>query len=134
MSQNKTAEQRLRNRHHTMIMRCHNPNAHAYDRYGGRGIYVCDRWKNKWWGFDNFLKDMGYPPEGYHLERRDNDGPYCKENCYWATRSQQERNKRTTVFLEINGVEKPLIEWAEQLGIPYGKLYQTSIKIRKGKL
>ena len=74
-----------------MVDRCHNPNSQSYSYYGARGIYVCECWKT----FKNFLSDMGAKPEWeLSLEREDNDGPYCKENCKWATKSEQNKNKR----------------------------------------
>lgn len=74
----------------SMLARCTNPKSHAYHNYGGRGISVCDRWMK----FENFLQDMGAPPPGLTIDRINNDGNYCKENCAWKTRLDQARNRR----------------------------------------
>lgn len=94
----------------SMRQRCLNPNTPAYSSYGGRGITICQRWDS----FKNFLADMGPRPDGLELDRIDVNGNYEPANCRWATPLQQGRNQRKTRFAAINGITKPLTEWAEQ--------------------
>lgn len=101
-----------------MIKRCTNKNRAFYERYGGRGIYVC----NEWLDFKNFLRDMGQCPEGYTLERINNDGPYSKENCKWATKKEQARNRCSNRIIEANGERKTLAEWCEIANLPYARV------------
>jgi hypothetical protein len=75
----------------SMIRRCYNSRHTAFRRYGGRGITVCDRWRNDFWAF---AADMGERPSNRSLDRIDNDGNYEPGNCRWATRSEQRLNAR----------------------------------------
>lgn len=93
-----------------MNQRCGNPNNVGYRLYGGRGIRVCDRWRES---FAAFLEDMGERPSlGHSLDRIDVNGNYEPENCRWATRIEQMRNKRTNARITIGGVTKCIAEWA----------------------
>lgn len=89
----------------SMLSRCSNPNATGYERYGGRGIKVCDRWRA---GFENFLADMGTKPDGMSLDRINVNGNYEPSNCRWATRLEQANNRRDSVRAVVGGEEMTL--------------------------
>lgn len=97
------------------LSRTTNKKHESYERYGGRGITVCEEWASS---FARFLSDMGPRPDGHSLERIDNNKGYFLENCKWATTKEQSRNKSNTVKITINNVEKSLLEWSEISGIP----------------
>lgn len=103
-----------------MIQRCHNPSHVSYPRYGGRGIVVCDHWRES---VANFIADMGHPPADRTLDREDNDGPYCKDNCKWATKEEQTRNMRSNRWIEIDGEKHLLSEWAKMKGMKPCSIY-----------
>jgi hypothetical protein len=95
--------------------RCTNPANACFERYGGRGITVCDRWRDS---FDDFFADMGmFPSRDHSIERIDNLGAYEPSNCRWATRTEQGANKRNNVRLTLNGRTQLISEWARELGI-----------------
>lgn len=103
-----------------MIQRCSDPNHIGYDRYGAKGITVCDRWLS----FENFYADMGEPPTEQHsIERRDGSLGYFKDNCYWATRSQQARNTSQNHIITFRGKTQCLAAWASEVGIKYSVLH-----------
>jgi hypothetical protein len=99
----------------SMKQRCINPHNTRYTCYGGRGITVCQAWRES---FETFYADMGpRPGPEYSIERRDNDGPYAPENCYWATIDIQSRNKRSNHYVTLYGRRACLAEWFEIIGI-----------------
>jgi hypothetical protein len=105
-----------------MKYRCYNPKDDNYKKYGARGITVSQEWLES---FESFYRDMGSRPPGTSLERLDNNGPYCKENCVWADRVTQNNNKRIrhdARLVSWNGKTQPLSAWAKELHIAYGTL------------
>ncbi len=100
--------------------RCNNPKNQAYQYYGGRGIKICERWSS----LTNFLEDMGHPEPNMSIDRIDPNGDYCPENCRWATRSQQQSNRRNNHFIEFNGKRQTAMEWANEIGIAHQTVYQ----------
>lgn len=106
-----TSEYRIWTR---MKQRCYSDTTGAKN-YRDRGIKVCDRWLES---FENFYEDMGSRPSPKHsIDRIDNDGDYCPENCRWATRTEQQNNTSKNVRLTLNGETKTMTEWARVLGI-----------------
>ena len=94
--------------------RCYNPNVPAFYRYGGRGVIMCERWKNS---FEAFLEDMGKCPDGLTLDRIDNNGNYEPGNCRWIDMKTQSENRRSTRWIEFQGVTRTMSEWARFLGV-----------------
>jgi hypothetical protein len=96
-----------------MIARCYCPTHEYYHAYGGRGISVCDRWKQ----FIPFYEDMGPKPIGMSIERIDNNGHYSKDNCRWATQKEQCNNRRNSRRITIDGTTLTVSQWADSVGI-----------------
>lgn len=124
-------DKRTRHRLYTtwrnMIARCENPNSVRFKYYGGRGITVCDEWRNDFWAFAKWGEENGYE-EGLTIDRIDCDGWYSPENCRWATYKEQNNNqhKRYTFtdykynkgkLYEMNGEKKTLAYWCDKYGI-----------------
>ena len=83
-----------------IIKRCYNPRCASFKNYGGRGIAVCDRWRKS---FESFASDMGARPEGFSIERKNNDGDYSPDNCIWADRVEQASNTRISKKILFEG-------------------------------
>lgn len=95
--------------------RCYNKNSKSYHNYGARGIKLCDEW-NDFEKFEKWALNNGYE-QGLWLDRINNDSDYSPDNCRWSTPKEQQNNKRTNVFITINGVTKTLQQWSEESGI-----------------
>jgi hypothetical protein len=120
LTRRNTTHGRNRSPEHTawlrLLGRCFNPNNKCYNRYGGRGITVCDRWRSS---FANFLSDMGPKPAGHRIsvERLNNDGNYEPGNCVWATQAQQTRNTCRTHNITFGDRTMCLTDWATERGL-----------------
>lgn len=97
-----------------MKERCYKESRKDFASYGGRGIVMCDEWKNS---FVNFLADMGEAPENMSIDRINGDGIYEKSNCRWATLEQQANNRRTCIYVTFNGETKTVAQWSRDIGI-----------------
>ena len=123
-----------------MKSRCYDENVEHFDRYGGRGIIVCDEWlgDNGFENFHNWAMKNGYK-NGLTIDRINVDGNYEPNNCRWATNKEQQNNKRTNVFITVDGVEMTMAQAAEKYGVKYATLrariksgYSPDIAVRKG--
>lgn len=109
-----------------MLRRCDTPSAVGYKNYGGRGVKVCNEWKN----YKIFLKDMGHCPLGMSIDRINNDGNYCKLNCKWSTRKEQNSNSRKTIHLVYKNKKQCLSDWAREIRMPITTFWR---RIKQGK-
>lgn len=103
-----------------MLQRCTNKKSRAYGNYGGRGITVCDKWIN----FKGFYEDMGEKPEGLSLDRKNNNGNYCKDNCKWSTPKEQANNRRSNINITYKGKTQNITKWEKECGFKRGILHQ----------
>lgn len=109
-----------------MIKRCEYPSESNYERYGGRGIRVCERWRSS---VEAFYADMGDRPDGCELDRIDTNGNYEPENCRWVTRKENCRNRRSNHYVTAFGETRCLAEWQEKTGINWSTI---SGRLRNG--
>jgi hypothetical protein len=120
----KTAEYNAWN---NMKRRCYEKTNSVYRYYGGRGIRVCERWRNS---FTAFYEDMGPKPNAtYTLDRIDNNGNYQPDNCVWAAKEEQANNKRNNTIVAFNGRYQTIAQWCKELGLPYDRTQQ---RLRRG--
>ena len=104
-----------------MKKRCYQVGTEGYENYGGRGIKVCDEWKNNPSAFCEWALENGFSEE-LTLDRKDVNGDYCPENCKWSTKTEQNRNKRNNHFVTYNGKKITLSEYSEITGIKHGAI------------
>lgn len=112
-----------------MKARCYNEDAVSYRNYGARGIRMCEEWLT----YENFHKwavQNGYS-DSLEIDRIDNDGDYCPENCRWVTRSQNQRNTSRTNLISINGITKCASDWISDIGVSKSTFYKH---LREGTL
>lgn len=109
-----------------MMSRCFDKGDAAYRLYGGRGITVCEKWRQ----FPGFFEDMGVRSKGKTLDRINPNGNYEIGNCRWATWEEQGNNKRKTVLFEYNGLKMSLAQWARHARLPESTVYNR-VKIYK---
>ena len=113
--------QRLYTVWRSMLHRCENPKREKFGSYGGRGIFVCEKWHDPN-SFIDWAVDSGYEP-GLQLDRIDNDGPYSPDNCRWSTPKENSRHTRRTRSLTLLGQTKSVAEWCEVLPISEYTVY-----------
>lgn len=105
-----------------MKNRCTNIHDKSYKNYGGRGISICEEWKNSFQCFYDWSIKNGYK-EGLTIERIDNDGNYCPENCKWIIKGEQVNNRRNNQFYTYQGKTQTLGQWCKELNLDYGRIH-----------
>ena len=115
-------DERIYTIYHNMIQRCTNPNNDRYLDYGGRGISVCQEWKNDFKAFYDWSMTNGYA-ENLTIDRINVDGNYEPNNCRWVTMKKQINNKRNSILFTFYGITKSLKEWCDCIGENYQKMY-----------
>lgn len=123
-----TQSQVLKRRLQKMKERCYNPNSKSYHRYGGRGIKVCDEWLNDHDAFVQWALENGYS-DGLAIDRIDNNGDYCPENCRFVTLKKNNQNRCTSKLYTYKGKTQNLMEWCNELSLSYTTVL---MRIRRG--
>ncbi len=115
-------ERRLFYVRHTILCRCYRKKQNDYPRYGGRGIRVCNEWRHSWRAFLDWALSHGYR-QGLQIDRIDNNGDYCPENCHFVTPKENARNKRNNRRITFRGETHLLCEWSERTGLTKHLIY-----------
>lgn len=102
--------------------RCFNENHQSYPHYGGRGITVCEEWRDNFQAFYDWAMANGYS-DNLTIDRKDNDGNYEPSNCRWATNKEQANNKRNNRIITFEGETHDVTKWSEIKGIPRATIY-----------
>lgn len=110
-----------------MISRCYNEKAKDYNRYGERGIEICDQWKLNFWLFQEWCFNNGYK-KGLQIDRIDTNGNYDPDNCRFVTPQENCNNRRSSLFVTINGFTKTFSQWCRIYGISTACAYQRKRK------
>lgn len=127
-SKNGVEPKKLYNAFTNMKTRCYNKNYFLFHRYGGRGITVCDEWRNDFSAFRKWAFENGWD-ESLTLDRIDNDKGYSPQNCRWVDKTAQANNRSTNRYLEHNGERDTIANWSRRLNIPY---YVLQHRMEKG--
>lgn len=106
-----------------MKERCYNPQDKRYKDWGARGITVCEEWLNDANAFVSWAITNGYK-DGLSIDRIDNDGSYCPDNCRWVTLAENNQNRRSSRFYTINGETKNLTQWCEEYSVSWSMVYK----------
>ena len=111
-----------------MKQRCYNPRMPNFKYYGAKGITVCDEWKNNSQAFYDWAISHDYSDD-LTIDRIDNNGNYCPENCRWVTMKEQDNHRTNNIVIVFNGESHTIPEWSEIVGI---KQYVIRNRINRG--
>lgn len=128
MATHRLSKTRLHHIWRNIKQRCYNPNEWCYKHYGGRGIKVCEEWKNNFMAFHDWAIANGYDENAEFgkctIDRIDGNGDYSPENCRWVDFKMQQRNKCNSVLITYHGQTKNLIDWASELEMPISTIWR----------
>lgn len=127
-STHRLSESRLHKTWSDMKKRCYNPNSKSFPAYGGRGIEMCEEWKDDFQSFYNWAMAHGYADD-LTIDRIDVNGNYSPENCRWVDKLTQANNCRTNHYLTFNGKTQSIAAWARELGVSDSLIRQRIVTL-----